>query len=108
MIVVMELLEVLEEYEELEEELTLESDEDDSLDGSSSENWMSLSEILSENKIVPTSDICLVMTPFSSFCWSLVNISSDWKFSDVLRLFIDDIIDDNNLLHLSSFEVNKY
>ena len=34
----MELLEFLEEYEELEEELILESDEDGSLDGLSSEN----------------------------------------------------------------------
>ena len=33
--------------------------------------------------------------------------SLDCKFSDVLKLLIDDIIDDNNLLYLSSFEVNK-
>ena len=60
-----ELLEFTDEYEELDEELILESDEDGLLDGSSSENWISLSEILSVKEIVPTSDISLVMTPFS-------------------------------------------
>ena len=60
-----ELLEFVDEYEELDEELILESDDDGLLEGSSSENWISLSERLFVKEIIPTSDISLVMTTFS-------------------------------------------
>ena len=106
-LVEMELLEVLEEYEELEDESMLESDNDGSLDGLSSDSWISLSEMWSKKEIVSTFNISLLMTSFSFICCSLAITSSVIISSDVLRSIMDEIIEDNYFLYLSSLLMFK-